>query len=135
MIFLAETIPGIVTCYGMFHGILLPEPILILIRPQLHHSVSLAPSDTYGLDAVGNIVSTSTRSGRRRLYHYGIHGEGDLAPYMLWKVRREDVHQDTDVPRVTSMLPIELDQIVLAFSKLPSPLELVCIAYRPIFYR
>ena len=109
---------------------MLPGPALTLTRPQLNHTISRAPSDTYGLDEVGSILSISTRSGRRRLYHYGIHGGSDLTPHMLWKVRREDLHQDTDLPRVTSMLPIELDHIVLAFSTLPSLFDLVYIAYR-----
>ncbi|KAJ3534487.1 hypothetical protein NM688_g7130 [Phlebia brevispora] len=87
-----------------------------LLQPQIIHSISLYPSDALSLSPKGTVISTTIRRGRRRLYCYGADAHGDMAPHMLWKVRREDVQQEPSAPRVTYMLPIELNHIILAFS-------------------
>lgn len=103
--------------FSMFSAIVFSVLFLTKLRPHLFRSTSLPSSDTCILSAAGNILSTTIRSGRRRLYHHVIHGEIQSAPHLLWKARREDSQQDTAIPRVTSMLPIEVDHIILAFSK------------------
>ena len=88
-----------------------------LPRCQLANTIPLLPSDTYSLSPVGSVLATRTRSGRRRLYYYGIEDSGEVKPRTLWKARREDVPKTLpDTARVTCILPVELGQIVLAFS-------------------
>ena len=86
-------------------------------RPQLIRSVPLLSSDTYALSSARCALSTRIRNGRRRLYYYVTEGAEDVKPRTLWKVRREDVRSDPDAPRVTAMLPIELDIIIVGYGK------------------
>ncbi|KAI0365315.1 WD40 repeat-like protein [Pilatotrama ljubarskyi] len=90
-------------------------------QPQLLHTIPLSSYDHATLAPGGNVISTRVKNGRRRIHQADFEAPDspkDIFRHRaLWKARTDAFcAQSQALPRISSVLPMELDLIVLGYT-------------------
>ncbi|KAH8086009.1 hypothetical protein BXZ70DRAFT_956829 [Cristinia sonorae] len=83
------------------------------IQPRLVHSTTLLPSDAYAVTPSGDILTTRTKSGRRRIETTSLSSERNQISCTLFRSTKGT--RETPF-RISSILPLALDHLILGFS-------------------
>ncbi|EKM49792.1 uncharacterized protein PHACADRAFT_265486 [Phanerochaete carnosa HHB-10118-sp] len=86
---------------------------------QIRRSVPFSPVDLCVLTASGDVVAARTKNGRLRLQATSLSafaGPSDISTRVVWKPRRDVVEKTLARPRITAILPLELDEVILGHS-------------------
>ncbi|KAI0354805.1 WD40 repeat-like protein [Trametes cingulata] len=90
-------------------------------QPRLTHTIPLSTYDVATLVPGGHVISTRVKNGRRRIHQSDLDApdipKEKSRTHSLWKARTDAfAAQSQAAPRISSVLPIELDLLVLGYT-------------------
>ncbi len=98
--------------------ILRKSTLTVFHRTQLAQTIPFTAGDIAALVPGGHVVSTHVKHGRRRVHYTSLDpaiSDSSAKTRTLWKARKE-VSTGPSERRISSMLPHELDSIIIGYS-------------------
>ncbi|KAI0823988.1 WD40 repeat-like protein [Trametes gibbosa] len=88
------------------------------MHPCLVQAVPISPYEAAALTPNGHAISTRVKNGRRRIHHTALDptdANEIFRTHALWKART-DAFAPHPAPRISSILPLDLDSIVVGYT-------------------
>ncbi|CDO72195.1 hypothetical protein BN946_scf184970.g47 [Trametes cinnabarina] len=89
------------------------------LQPKVAQTIVLSSYDVAALTLGGHVVSTRVKNGRRRIHHTSVDASDSVAGRVttrsLWKAQ-SDAFAPKPEPRISCILPLELDLIILGYT-------------------